>query len=286
MNKPDANDLWQLTFQLPLDQAHAIEPIFEDFALTSSMIEAVSDGSLWNLELLFAGKPENWLLDQIPDGLDFDLYQLEQRDWVSESQKQQPPVATNRFYIHGSHDPAYPLPSKYDLVIEAGRAFGTGLHETTYGCLSAIDDFAKIATPHKILDLGCGSGVLSLAATKMWKKQIIASDIDLDAVIVTNENAKANKLAPFVRTVHATGLNDRFLKAEAPYDLIIANILAWPLVKLAPQISQAIADNGTLILSGLLQKQDNMVRSAYRLHGLSVRKRYTFGDWNTLVLSR
>jgi len=114
----------------------------------------------------------------------------------------------------------------------------------------------------------------------------MASDIDPDAVEVTLENAWKNGIGPLVRAIEATGLNDRVLKRKGPYDLLIANILAWPLVKLAPSISNALADNGTLVLSGLLGKQENMVRNAYRLQGLSLHKRYVFGEWHTLVLKR
>ncbi len=283
-SKPEAANLWQLSITLPLDQGMALEPLFEDHCLTSSLIEAVPDGSLWRLELLFDGEPEDWLLKQLPSDPNYTLAPLEQRDWVSESQKQLPPVATGRFYVHGSHDAPHKMTSMHDLTIDAGRAFGTGLHETTYGCLTALHDIRKYHNPQHILDLGCGSGVLALAAAKAWGRPVMASDIDPDAVEVTLENAKKNGVAPLIRAIHATGLNDRELKRTAPYDLLIANILAWPLVTLAPDISQALAKDGILVLSGLLSKQEIMVRNAYRLQGLRLIRRYNFGTWNTLVL--
>lgn len=285
-NKPDAANLWQLSISLPLKDGLALEPIFEDFCLTSSLIEEVDDGEFWRLEMLFDGKPDDGLLKQLPQNVAYSLGPLGQKDWVSESQKQLPPVASGRFYIHGSHDPAHKNPAIHDLTIDAGRAFGTGLHQTTYGCLKALDDIHKYHNPHRILDLGCGSGVLALAAAKAWGRPVLASDIDPDAVEVTYENAKKNKLGPMIRAIHATGLNDRDLKRQGPYDLLIANILAWPLVTLAPDISQALAPNGILVLSGLLGKQEVMVRNAYRLQGLSLKRRYIYGTWNTLVLGR
>lgn len=284
--QPDAASLWQLTVTLPLNEAQSCELLLEDHALTTSLTEVVADGSLWQLDVLFAEQPEDWIPAQLPDGLDITLAPLEQKDWVTESQKQLPPVQAGRFYIHGSHDPKHKSISAYDLTIDAGRAFGTGLHETTYGCLNALHDIRKSRDMFNILDLGCGSGVLSLAAAKAWGRPVIASDIDPDAVEVTLENAHKNGVRPLIKAIEATGLNDRFLKQKAPYDLLIANILAWPLVKLAPSISGALAHNGILVLSGLLGKQENMVRNAYRLQGLSLQKRYIFGEWHTLVLSR
>jgi ribosomal protein L11 methyltransferase len=282
-NQPDPK-LWQLSTILPFNDASGLEPIFEDFALTTSLIEHVEDGSLWRLEVLFQEEPDKWLLDQIPASIAYDLGPLVHCDWVSESQKLQPPVQAGRVYVHGSHDAPHKINSMHDLVVEAGRAFGTGLHETTFGCLKAIHDVHKRRNIRNALDLGCGSGVLALAIAKTWGYSVIASDIDIDAVDVTRENAQINGLSHKIRAVEATGLNDRFMKRNAPYDLIVANILAWPLVKLAPDISKALAPTGTLILAGLLKKQENMVRNSYRLHGLSLRQRYCIGSWHTLVL--
>jgi len=285
-NSPDAANLWQLSMSDSLNKLQALEILFEDHALTTSLVEEVDDGSVWRLDVLFDGEPESWILDQLPEEASYTLCPLEQKDWVSESQKQLPPVAAGRFYVHGSHDPQHRLASIHDLTIDAGRAFGTGLHETTYGCLLAIHDIHKRKEVMNALDLGCGSGVLALAAAKAWGRPVTASDIDPDAVAVTYENARQNKLHPLIRAVEATGLNDNYLKQKAPYDLLIANILAWPLVSLAPSINSALSDNGTLVLSGLLRKQEVMVRNAYRLQGLVLKKRYPIGQWCTLVLER
>jgi len=286
LSKQPEVTLWQLSLELPLPDADAIEAIFEDFSLTSSLEEVVSDGSVWRLDILFDHNPDANLVAQIPNTYTFTLGVLEQIDWVTESQKQLPPVSAGRFYIHGSHDPSHKINSMYDLTIDAGRAFGTGLHETTYGCLAALHDVQKSREVFNALDIGCGSGVLALCIAKAWGRPVTASDIDPDAVAVTRENAQKNKLHPLIRAIEATGLNNRELKKTGPYDLITANILAWPLVSLAPDIAGSLAHGGTLILSGLMSKQENMVRNSYRLQGLHIAQRYVVGDWNTLILRR
>ncbi|MDF2367519.1 50S ribosomal protein L11 methyltransferase [Sneathiella sp.] len=285
MSKPPDPAFWQLTLTLPFVQAGEIADIYEDHALTVSMEEAVSDGSLWRLDILFSEEPSATLLNQLPADLPFELAPLAQKDWVSESQKMLPPVDAGRFYIHGSHDSPHPANSRHNMLIDAGAAFGTGLHETTYGCLLALDNLRKYRNFKNPLDLGCGSGVLALAIAKAWKIPVIASDIDVAAVTVTRDNAAKNRLAPLMTAVHATGLNSRILNRQAPYDLIVANILAWPLVKMAPDIAGALSSNGILVLSGLLGSQEVMVRSAYRQQGLSLKRRYSIGNWATLILA-
>ena len=270
MSKAPDPDFWQLTVTLPFEQTDAISDIFEEEALTVSMEEAVSDGSLWRLDILFAGEPEAYLLVQLPSDLSFELTPLIQKDWVSESQKMLPPVAAAR----------------HDLVIDAGRAFGTGLHETTYGCLLALHDLRKSRKFTNALDLGCGSGVLALAIAKAWGKPVLASDIDLAAVSVTRDNARKNHLAPFITAVQAAGMQSRTLQKSAPYDLIVANILAWPLVKMAPNISNALSARGVLVLSGLLKTQEIMVSRAYLQQGLRLKRGYNIGSWSALVLGR
>lgn len=283
--QPDP-DLWQLSVELALPEADEIEPIFEDIQLTTSLVEVVPDGSRWRLDILFDHKPDAVFTDRIPDRFDYVLAPLEQRDWVSESQKQLPPVEAGRFYIHGSHDPAHKLCSKHDLVIEAGRAFGTGLHETTYGCLLALNSLKKKKEIYNALDVGCGSGVLSLVMVKNWGRKVLVSDIDPEAVAVTRENAAQNRLSPYIQAIHATGLNSREIRKKAPFDLIVANILAWPLVALAPEMAKSLKPDGVFVLSGLLSKQENMVRHAYALHGFHLVERFEVGPWNTLILKQ
>ena len=286
MSKQPDPSLWQLTLTLPLDQADRIADLFEDEALTVSTEEAVPDGSLWQLDILFEDEPTADMLQRLPGGADFTLAPLAPKDWVSESQKMLPPVDAGRFYIHGSHDAPHPAASRHNLLIDAGAAFGTGLHETTFGCLTALDDLHKSRHFTRPLDLGCGSGVLALAIAKAWRVPVTASDIDPIAMDVTRANAARNRLAPLLTYIVAPGLEHRLLREKAPYDLIVANILAWPLVKMAPDIARALDQRGVLILSGLLGTQETMVRRAYLQQGLKLKCRYAIGDWTTLVLHR
>jgi ribosomal protein L11 methyltransferase len=161
-------------------------------------------------------------------------------------------------------------------------AFGTGHHETTALCLGVLSDLAKRRTFVNVLDLGCGTGLLAIGAAKLWRRPVLASDIDPVAVEVTEENARGNGVAPLVRAVVADGLTSPALATAAPYDLIIANILAGPLTHLAMSISAALAPGGMLVLSGLLHNQENMILSFY--HRLRFVARHRDGPWSALVL--
>lgn len=170
--------------------------------------------------------------------------------------------------------------------MDAGRAFGNGRHETTYGCLLALDHLAKTRRYRQPLDLGCGAGVLALAMARLWRVPVVATDIDPWAVAVARDNARRNHLHPWVRPLLSDGFAHPNLAAGAPYDLIMANILARPLQRLAPAIAQHLAPGGRVVLSGLLAKQDAQVRAAYMAQGLYLRRRRLLGEWLTLELTR
>ena len=163
-------------------------------------------------------------------------------------------------------------------------AFGTGHHETTSLCLGALSDLARRRRYNNVLDLGCGTGLLAIGAAKLWRRKVLASDIDPVAVQITRENAAANGESALIRAVTADGLSSPALAGQAPYDLIIANILAGPLTQLAPSIARALGRSGALILSGLLTWQENLVLSFYRPHGLILRETRRDGPWTALVL--
>ncbi len=204
-------------------------------------------------------------------------------DWVRRSLEGLAPVAAGRFFLHGSHDRAARRCGGISLEIDAGTAFGTGHHGTTAGCLLALDGLLKRARPRRVMDLGCGTGVLAIAAARATGQPVLATDIDPEAVRVTLANARTNGVAHLVRGVAAPGLKHRAIAEAAPFDLILANILARPLVALAAGLSGILAPGGLLILSGLTTDQIRWVSAAYRNRGMRPLTTTAVGQWATLV---
>jgi ribosomal protein L11 methyltransferase len=211
---------------------------------------------------------------------------LPEVDWVRRSLEGLAPVVAGRFYLYGSHDRERRRGGGISLEIDAGTAFGTGHHGTTSGCLLAFDALLKHRSPRGILDLGCGTGVLALAAARALRRSVLASDVDRVAVAVTRANAGNNGAASWVGTVFAPGLKHRRIAEGAPYDLIFANILARPLIALAGDLAHGLAPGGTLILSGLTPDQEQTVRAAYRNRGLIPVSPLRIGNWSTLVFHK
>jgi ribosomal protein L11 methyltransferase len=195
-------------------------------------------------------------------------------------------VRAGRFFVYGAHDAGAVPAGVIPIRIEAGLAFGTGHHETTALCLQALSRLAKQRRFDHVLDLGCGTGVLAMAAAKLWRQIVLATDIDPVAVEVARENARANRVAPLVRAAVADGLTHPAIARMAPFDLVLANILAMPLAQLAPALSAGVAPRGVAVLSGLLRNQENFVLSFYRVQGLKLREALRDGPWSALVLER
>jgi ribosomal protein L11 methyltransferase len=244
--------------------------------------EPFADGAV--VEALYTEPPDAAFLSRVA-GRDVAVEPLPDQDWIRLSQQGLPPVRAGRFFVYGAHDAGKVPHGVIPMKIEAGMAFGTGHHETTALCLSVLSDLARgQAAFQNVLDLGTGTGLLAIGAAKLWKKRVLASDIDPVAVEVTRENARANGVAPWVLAAVADGLDNPLLKNGAPYDLIVANILAGPLTRLAPSITRALATGGTLLLSGLLRNQELLVTSFYPRLRLIDRRR--MGPWSALVLER
>jgi len=269
LTKPEAGDV---SAALELDgSAQAVLIVEEPFA----------DGAV--VEALYIEQPDAGYLSRIV-GRDVTVEPLPDQDWIRLSQEGLPPVRAGRFFVYGAHDAGQVPHGVIPIRIEAGLAFGTGHHETTALCLEVLSDIARERSFRKVLDLGTGTGLLAIGAAKLWKRRVMASDIDPVAVEVARDNARANDAAPWIAAVTADGLANPILARGAPYDLLIANILAGPLTRLAPEIIKNLAPGAVLLLSGLLRNQEKLVASFYRdLRYVGARRA---GPWSALVLEK
>jgi ribosomal protein L11 methyltransferase len=273
--------------------AATVEMALEDIALSVARFEHLPDGSVWRTDAVFADSSAcaeaetrlNLLQCSENTVLNRQWQDMPLRDWVLETQQQFPPLEVGRFFIHGSHV-SKPNPPLIGLHIDAGCAFGTGEHATTSGCLRALQGIAKQTRCKRVLDLGCGTGILAIAAQKLWRDAMVVIGTDMDAVSiqVAAENGKRNG-CPDVRFYTAAGFQNRQV-ASQHYDLIFANILARPLVRLAGEIVEHLAPQGYVILSGLLTSQELEVLAAYRCRGMKFITRYTHEGWSALVLQK
>jgi ribosomal protein L11 methyltransferase len=211
---------------------------------------------------------------------------LEDRDWVAASLEGLPAVRAGPFVVAGAHELAKVAGGRIPVWIEAGPAFGTGHHGTTLGCLTALAARARQGPLGRVLDVGTGSGVLAIAALKAGAASAVATDIDAESLRVARENARNNRVGKALRLVHAAGARDRAIREGAPYDVILANILARPLVGLAPDLAALARPGGQIILSGLLTWQEPQVRAAYAGRGLVLARRLRRAGWSTLVYER
>jgi len=279
--------IWKASVTLAKERAVDVAALFE---ITPPSPQAVLRdeepfGRSVTVEALYAQMPDGEFLSRLI-GSEVCVHLLPDQDWIRLSQEGLPPVRAGRFFVYGAHDRGALPTGVVPLRIEAGLAFGTGHHESTALCLALISDLAKRRRFRRALDLGCGTGVLAIGMARLWKRRVLAADIDSVAAVVASENASLNNAGPLVRTVTADGLTHRALAGAAPFDLIVANILAGPLTHLAPQIAHALAARGMLILSGLLRWQENLVCAFYRPHGLILRERRRDGPWTALLLER
>jgi ribosomal protein L11 methyltransferase len=214
-----------------------------------------------------------------------DIEPLVEKDWVTENEKSFPSIQIASYYIYGSHLNEEKPKDKIPLLLDAEAAFGSGRHESTRGCLMAIDKLCKNHVFNSPLDLGCGSGILAIALAKRLNSPITASDIDPDSVRIANENAIKNNVT-HVKAYLSDGFESNELKSKAPFDLIVANILALPLCYLAPHIENHTSKDAYVILSGLLNEQQEMVLSAYKIAGFDLIESYNLGEWATLILKK
>ncbi|MFN3954442.1 MAG: 50S ribosomal protein L11 methyltransferase [Pararhodobacter sp.] len=249
----------------------------------------LEDGSaLWEVGAYFTESPDEIalaLLAAAHGAQPFAVSELPEIDWVAHVRRELKPVEAGRFFVYGSHD-ADKLPAgRVGLLIEAAMAFGTGHHGTTLGCLRALDRLdAGGFQGRNVIDVGCGTAVLAMAAARIWPDPVLASDIDTVAVEVAEVNVQANALEGRVHCIEATGFDHPAISARAPFDLVFANILKGPLIALAPDMARHIAPQGKAILSGLLVEQAGDVLAAYVAQGFVLDQREDIGEWATLTL--
>lgn len=247
----------------------ALERAFEDDGLPVAMSEVDEDADIHEVSLYFDGEASELAQRANAALLEIGLVDplateaLPDIDWVSKSLEGLQPVRAGRFLVHGSHDRGRRRTGDVAIEIEAGLAFGTGHHGTTSGCLDMLDRVARREKPRNALDLGAGSAVLAIALAKLGRIPVLATDIDPVATRVAAENARLNGVSAFVDTRTAAGFHHPAFAAQGPFDLIIANILARPLMKLAPQMARFVTPGGSIILSGILERQREAVLAAY-----------------------
>lgn len=239
----------------------------------------------WLLHVYTDHRLPELVIDKLPPSIgDPYIEELKDQDWVAHSLAGLGIVRAGPFVLYGSHDADKVHDSgELTIQIEANQAFGTGHHPTTAGCLEAL---ASIRTnqPKSVLDVGTGSGVLSFAARKLWPSaDILASDIDATSVAIAEDNGKINGIQD-IRWIVAEGTDSALIKESAPFDLVIANILAGPLISLAPEITKVISPAGFVILAGLLDEQEERVVATYAEHGLTLCNRGGTPRWPTLTL--
>ena len=251
----------------------------------------VEDGSgLWEVAAYFVETPDAAALavfSALYQAKPFNISEIPDQDWVSKVQRELAPVLAGRFFVYGSHDAGKVPADKIPLLIDAAMAFGTGHHGTTKGCLEAFDRLLDEGfNGDRILDIGCGTAVLAMAAAKVVPGIILASDIDPVAVEVAQANVLSNNLKDRVNCFVAPGFEASALVDGGPYDLIFANILKGPLIGLAPDIARNLKVGGYAILSGILNEQADDVVSVYQRNGFKLCEKHKIVDWTTLILAK
>lgn len=296
------SDSWKIVLPCTRAEAQALAeagdpfPGFDEPPVIATLEPDEREPDVWRLEAHTEGVPDAATIAAVSALVAGDdrprIERVVAQDWVTLSQAGLEPIRAGRFFVYTQAHAGTPVPpGAVAFRIDAGRAFGTGHHHTTAGCLDALDALARAGRRfHTVADIGTGTGLLAFAALSLWPgARALATDFDPVSVEVTHANAALNAVplgdAPGrLATAVADGLDHRLYRARAPFDLVIANILAQPLIDLAPSVASAIAPGGTVLLAGLLAAQEATVVDAYREHGFEPTHRIQRGDWPALVM--
>jgi ribosomal protein L11 methyltransferase len=293
LNQPPLQP-WRFAVTVPDAAAGAFADGLSGVAETLSIVE-MDEGAAWMIEGLDRDRPDQAALGAriallaaacgIPEPR-LTVERLTETDWLGRVYQGFPPLCAGRFHVRGSHIAEPPPAATRALVIDAATAFGSGEHGSTYGCLMALDALSRHARPRRILDMGCGSGILGLAAARAWPARISMVDIDPESARVSRLNARRNRLSSRVRIAAGNGYHTPLARTGPAFDLIVANILARPLRKMARQLIRRLAPGGRVVLAGLLARQGAAVLAAHRWQGLRLVRRRPVGPWMTLELRR
>lgn len=288
--------VWKIEFQtearaVPFFSAALAEALGEDVPIATVGDEG---DPIWRIEAFHPGQPDRDLLGKVMGAIAralnlarpvVTLTELEERDWVADNQRTFQPISVGRFFIHPSYHAGGVPRGMIGIRIDPGMAFGTGTHPTTQGCLQAIDMLAKRRKAfERALDMGCGSGILAIALSKVSKRRVLAMDNDPQAVETALENVRLNGCDERVIVAQSEGFANPSIRARAPYEVIVANILAGPLIAMAQDVAAYLADRGYVVLSGLLAGQQDEVLEAYRAQGFTLWRALESGEWRTLIL--
>ncbi|MBL0318068.1 MAG: 50S ribosomal protein L11 methyltransferase [Alphaproteobacteria bacterium] len=282
-------ECWIIHFEVPAEASMIVSEWFNDGILVDEgegefllYVESAPQHDEWQQRFIELAE-----VAQIANRIPFEILPVQAEDWVAKTQIKNFCLEIGRFVIY---DPFYQgeVPQAHiPICVDAQFSFGAGDHPTTKGCLLALDEIThRDFTPLSMLDIGCGTGILSIAMGKLWHGPILASDIKSTAVDATRENTSLNGLTNRISCIEADGLRHPSFKEYAPYQLVCANVLAPVLVDIAASLDTLIAPSCTIILSGILLHQADQVVAAYALLGFIEHKRFPIGDWVTLSLSR
>lgn len=293
MSGIEPGTLWRIELRGPAFAAPALASVLEGISVAVNSFE--DKGDLWRVEGYTDAPPDERALREgikiTADALGiaapgFTIELLTPRDWLAENLASFEPLRLGRVFVHPSHFDGRPPVGSIALEIDAATAFGSGAHPTTSSCAEAIQDVLRRRTVRRALDMGCGSGLLAFVMVRLGVGHVVATDIDPEASRVARLNARINRIGDALRVSCGVGYRPRQVAAGAPYDLIVANVLARPLKAMAGDLAEHLAPGGTAILSGLIRRDAAGVAAMHRAHGLRLVRQIDKEDWATLVMRK